>query len=100
MQAEILQDYLKKVLATAADVRDFLIAEDGSRCPVKLVCATLGVSRSSFYDLKGSEEKYKCKRGPKTEFSHEEVLEAIKEMLGETPFWDSQFSIHEQAVPE
>ena len=60
--------------------------EDGSRRPVKLVCATLGVARSSFYRSKESGEK-KGKRGPKTEFSDEEVLGAIKEVLGETPFW-------------
>lgn len=55
---------------------------------VARVCQTLGLSRSTFYDRKKRAEDPKPpkKRGPKTKLDDEQLTEAIRKVLRESPF--------------
>lgn len=52
-----------------------------------MVCAVLGVSRSSFYASRNLGKPGGGKRGPKAIVGDEELFGAIKEVLSESPFW-------------
>lgn len=64
------------------------MSKDGRRRPVKLVCETLRVERSSYYFAKGEggTNVLPLKRGPMTAISDEELLELIEEDLEASPF--------------
>lgn len=60
----------------------------GRRYPLTMICEVYRVARSSVYVARRTlrDQREACKRGPKTKWSDEEVLEGIRAVIATSPF--------------